>query len=298
MNRYLAALAAATLMVAMGFATASAGVVITETETVVSGQPAGQTPQPKTRTMMIEGNKQKTIMDGGREVITDLDKGVTIVIDPSKKRYFERPFPPPNMMGHAPGAPNPSQFTKTGKSRTVAGYPCDDYDGKGKFPMGDFTVISCVSTKAPGAAEFTKFQKTMMAKLKDTQLAMPVNPPDGIPMVQDTTTKVNITSMPNLPPETVEKLKKQFADRPPIVTKVELTKLEEKKLPASEFAIPAGYTKREPMMGMPGMGGHPMSSAGGSSSMAGGSSSAGGSSKGAGAASGNAPLTVAPPANP
>src|ERR1019366_933220 len=193
-----------------------------------SGAPAGQSQQPRTRTMMIEGNKQKTIVDGGRAIITDLDKGITLVIDPAQKSYFERPFPPPNMMGHAAGSigMHVSEFTKTGKTRTVSGYTCEDYNGSGKFPMGDFTVVSCVSTKAPGAAEFSKFQKTMMDKLKDTQLAMPANPPDGIPLVQDTSTKVSVMNMPNLSPEAAEQLKKQFANHPPIVTKIEVTKVE------------------------------------------------------------------------
>ena len=69
MNKYLAALVAAIGLVASAFTPASAGLVMTETETMVSGhpggQPGGQPPQPRERTMMIEGNKQKTIMEGG-----------------------------------------------------------------------------------------------------------------------------------------------------------------------------------------------------------------------------------------
>lgn len=260
MNKYLAALVAAIGLVASAFTPAAAGLVMTETETMVSGhpggQPGGQPPQPRERTMMIEGNKQKTIMEGGRAIITDLDKGTTTIIDPAQKVYIERPFPPPGMMGQGMGAHGmqAAEFTKTGKTRTVAGYKCEDYKGEGKFAMGEFTVVSCVSTKAPGAAEFSKYQKAMTAKLKDTQLAMPASLPDGIPLTQDTTTKLGGTSMPNLPPKAAEQLKKQFANRPPMVTKVEVTKLEERKIAASEFEVPAGYTKREaPMM----MGGHP-----------------------------------------
>ncbi len=289
MKKYLTTLAAVIALVAMGFATASAGVVITETETMVSGQQGGGAPQPRQQTMMIEGKKQKTIIDGGRTIITDLDKGTTLVVNPTRKHYFERPFPPPGKMGAPAGGMHPSQFTRTGKTRTVAGNKCEDYNGAGKFAMGDFTVVSCVSTTAPGAAEFTSFQKAMTAKLKDTPFAVPANLPDGIPLVQDTTTKMSIENMPNLSAQAAEQLKKQFENRPPIVTRTEVTKIEARKIPAGEFEVPANYTMKDPMRPPPGMTGH-MGGGNGSSSGAGSPGHAGGS--------GDAPLSVAPPANP
>lgn len=295
MNKHLAALVAAIGLVTLAVATASAGVILTETETTVSGQPVGQPPPPaRAQTMMIQGSKQKTVIEGGRTIITDLDKGTTVILNPAQKTYFERPFPPPGRMGAPAGGMKASEFTKTGKTRTEAGYKCQDYNGSGKFAMGDFTVVSCISTSAPGAAEFTKFQKKMTAKLKDTQFAMPANLPDGIPIVQDTTTKMNISNMPNLPPQAIAQLKKQFANRPPIVSKIQVTKVESKDIPASEFEIPAGFTKREPMMGHPpGMHG----GMGGQGHMMGGGSSNGGN-LGGGATAGDAPLTVAPPPPP
>jgi hypothetical protein len=299
MNKYLAALMAALGLVASGFTPAAAGVLMNETETMVSGQPNGQpAPPPRQQTMMIQGNKQKTVVDGGRVIITDLDKGTTLVINPAQKNYFERPFPPPGRMGAPAGGMHASEFTKTGKTQTVAGYKCEDYNGSGKFAMGDFTVVSCISTGAPGSAEFSAFQKKMTDKLKDTPFAMPANLPDGIPLVQNTTTKMSITNMPNLPPQAAEQLKKQFANRPPIVTKIEVTKVEAKNFPASEFEVPADYTKREPTMAHPpGMG---MGGGMGSRPMAGGSGGSSAANLGGGATAGDAPLTVAPPppANP
>jgi hypothetical protein len=121
MNKYLAALMAALGLVASGFTPAAAGVLMNETETMVSGQPNGQpAPPPRQQTMMIQGNKQKTVVDGGRVIITDLDKGTTLVINPAQKNYFERPFPPPGRMGAPAGGMHASEFTKTGKTQTVA----------------------------------------------------------------------------------------------------------------------------------------------------------------------------------
>ena len=233
---------------------AIAGVVINETESIVSGQP----PKSRDRTVMIEGNKEKMIMDN-REIITDLDKGTMFIVEPDKKTYVEMPFPPQGMMGQAAGglAMHAMNFTKTGKSRTVAGNKCDEYSGAGKFAMGEYTIISCIASKAPGAEEFSKFQKAMMAKLKDTQMALTSNIPDGVPMAQDVTTQMHPFNMPNLPPEAAAQMKQQMANRPPTVTKSEVSKVESKKIASSEFEIPAGYTKQE--MGMPmGMGPHGM----------------------------------------
>jgi uncharacterized protein DUF4412 len=242
------------MVMLLGSSAAWGGVVMTETESMVSGP----TPRTAQRTVMIEGNREKMLTDRN-QIITDLDKGVIYIIDPAKKSYMEMPFPPQGPMKSMIGGPAMhTTFTKTGKSRTVAGYKCEEYTGTGKFMMGDFSVVSCVSSGAPGAKEFSKFEKAMMAKLKDSSLALPSNLPDGVPLAQDTTTKMSGMAMPNLPPEAAAQLKQQMANRPPIVTKTEVTKLEVQKIADSEFQVPEGFTKREnPMMGG-GMMGHPM----------------------------------------
>jgi len=273
MKRSLVVAAAVAAMVASVSFAAWAGVVINETETVISGQPAGIAMQPHQRTLMIEGDKQKMVLDGGRSVIFDLDKSTMDIIDPAQKNYIEAPFPPRGMMAQNIGGPglHASEFAKGGTSRTVASYKCDDYHGSGKLPMGEFSMVYCASSKAPGAAEYSAFQKAMAAKLKEAGVSLPGRLPDGIPLVQETTTRIGLIDSPNLPKEAAEQLKKQFADRPPMVTKTEVTKVEEKKIAAAEFQVPAGYTKRETPMGLgmghPGMGGHAMMGPGGHAMM-------------------------------
>ncbi len=243
MKKLVSAAVAATICAVLSSG-AFAGVVITETESTVSGAP----PKSNERTLMIQGNKEKMITPQ-YQVITDLDKGVMSMVNPADKSYTEMPFPGP--MAHAMGAGvRPAEFKKTGKSRTVAGHKCNDYEGQGKFMMGDFDVISCISTSAPGAKEFTGFEKTMQDKLKGTQMAMPSNIPDGVPLAQETTTKVGNINIPNMPPDAAAKLKEQYANRPPVVTKTEVTKIVEQKLPDDTFTVPSGYTKREHPMGM------------------------------------------------
>jgi hypothetical protein len=265
MNKRLVVLAATLAVLASTFAPAVAGVVITETETMVSGAPAGQkVPPPRERVIMIEGMKQKMVLDGGRYVVFDINKSTMDIMDPAQKNYIEMPFPPHRMMAQTIGGPamHIDQFTKVGTSHTIAGYKCDDYKGSGKMPMGEMSMVDCVSTSAPGASEYTAFQNAMMAKLKQSENSLSVKVPDGIPLAQDVTTKFGNLNLPNLPPAAQEQLKKQLANRPPMVSKTEVTKIETKKIADSEFAVPAGFTKRELGMGMglgrPGAGGHMM----------------------------------------
>lgn len=270
MKKFLALMAG--VLLTLGSSAAWGGMVMTETESTVGGA----TPRTSQRTVMIEGNREKMITDRN-QIITDLDKGVIYIINPAEKTYLEMPFPPQGPMKSMIGGPAMhTNFTKTGKSRTVAGYKCEEYTGTGKFMMGDFSLVSCVSPSAPGAKDFAKFEKTMMAKLKGSSLALPSNLPDGVPLAQDTTTKMTGMNMPNLPPEAAAQLKQQFANRPPIVTKSEVTKIATQKIADNEFQVPAGFTKRENPMGggmmghgMGGMGGHPGMGMGGHPGMGG-----------------------------
>jgi hypothetical protein len=263
MNKRFVTIAVTLAVLASAIAPAAAGVVITETESMVSGAPGGQTPPPRQRTIMIEGKKQKMVLDGGRSVVFDIEKNTMDIMDPTQKSYIEMPFPPHGPMAQSIAGPGMriDQFTKAGTSRTVAGYKCEDYKGSGKMPMGDMSMVDCVSAKAPGAAEYTAFQSAMMAKLKESQVSLPGKMPDGIPLVQEVTTKFGNINMPNLPPAAQEQLKKQLANRPPMVSRTEVSKIETKKIADSEFAIPAGFTKRDmgmrTGMGRPGMSGAP-----------------------------------------
>ncbi len=304
MRKSLGMLTAAAVI--LGYSVAHAGVVMTETDSMSNGG----TPRKSERTIMIEGNKEKLITQRN-EIVTDLDKGALYIIDPATKTYGEMPFPPRGPMAQMVGGPatHAMNFTKTGKSRTVVGYKCVEYTGAGKFMMGDFTVNSCMSTSAPGAAEFSKFQKLMVEKLKSASpTAGPAGGlPEGVPLAQDTTTRMSGTlNLPNMPPEQAAKIREQLAKRPPMVSRTEVTKITEQKLAASEFEIPAGFTKRGPFAprpamggGMSGMGARPGAMGGPGGMSGGGMSTMQGPPPAAGGANGAPlpPLPVAPAGN-
>jgi len=237
--------AAAALAVAIAAVQAGAGVVITQQQTA-----NGQFGEHKTeQTIMIQGNKQKVVTNG-REIITDLDNSVAYMIDPSRSDYVKVAFPPSGplamAMAHSAGA---MDFKKESTSRKILGYSCTDYSGSGSSMGGDYTVTECFSTAAPGASEFTSFQKAMAAKLKAVVPAS--NVPDGIPLASDSVVKMNTMKIPNLSPEQQKKLQAQLANMKPVTTHTEVTKVQVETLPPDTFTVPKGFAQRQ----MPATGG-------------------------------------------
>ncbi len=244
MTKSVAVLACAVVL-ALSAGPALAGVVITEQETITGGMQS----QTAERTLMVQDNREK-VVTAQNTFIIDLDKNVMYVIDPKEKNYSELPFPPQGVVAKLVGGPalHTMNFAKNGKSRDVVGYKCEEYAGSGKYMMAEFSIISCVSNQAPGAAEYSAFQKAMIAKLKSAAVEMPTKYPDGVPLAEDISAKIVISGADaaRLPPDVVEQLKKQLAERPPMVTKTELKQISLKKLDAETFRPPAGFTKSQP----------------------------------------------------
>ncbi len=239
---------------------ASAGVVVDEQQ--VSDRGAGA-PVTHKITVMVQGNKQKSIIDDGKQsLVTNLDNGTRMMISSERKMYVEMPFPSkgmPVMQDAGKGL----DFKKTGEHHTIAGYPCDDYLGTGTMGGNQMTVRGCFSTAAPGAAEFNAFQKAMAAKVKGTPMAMMASAPAGVPLQIDTSMKVTHMMVPGMTPQQAEEFNKRLANRPPVVTHMTVSKISTRQLAANTFTPPAGYTKQSmPMMGG-GMAGHPSPPIGG-----------------------------------
>jgi|YelNatPaOPRAMG01_1025707.scaffolds.fasta_scaffold09226_8 hypothetical protein len=242
MKKLAAAIAAIAVFTASSVA--MAGIVLVQKEQVTG---TGQ-PQSTERTLMIQGNKEKMV-SGTHQVITDLDKGTMYIIYPSRKVYVEMPFPPTGPMAKMMGKPafHGAQFKKTGKSRTVAGFKCQEYTGSGKFESGEYTINECVSANVPGAAEFLAFEANMVKKLKGSAYDMSSEHPmpHGVPLAQDASTRLTKIAIPNLPPKEAEKLQQEIKNHPPIVSRVEVEKISVENLPASTFEVPAGFQKQE-----------------------------------------------------
>ena len=240
--RKLTALVAG-MTLAMTTLPAAAGVVITQKQHVTAGTNSREDEQ----TISVQGNKQKMVSQR-HTIITDLDKGMMYVIDPQQKSYFEIEFPPKGHMAAMMAASTNAamNFKKTGTTHEIAGYKCTDYNGAGHMMQGDYTVKECFSTDAPGAQEFAAFEKKMADKLKSAGTSQPSGEvPGGVPLALDSTMKLGNISVPGMPPEQAAKINQMMAKRPPVVTSTRVVKIESKTLADSDFAIPAGITKRE-----------------------------------------------------
>jgi Domain of unknown function (DUF4412) len=199
------------------------------------------------QTISVQGNKQKMVTER-HTIITDLDKGKLYVLDPNAKTYFEVPFPPKGQMAMmmASNTAAAMNFKKAGTTRAIAGYKCTDYDGGGHMMAGTYTIKECFSTAAPGAEEYAAFQKNMADKLKSSGASPGTGEvPSGMPLALDSTMKMGNVNVPGMSPEQAAKINEMMAKRPPVTTSTVVEKIETKKLAASDFEIPADYTKRE-----------------------------------------------------
>jgi hypothetical protein len=231
------------MTLAMTAIPAAAGVVITQKQHVTSGPNTRDSEQ----TISVQGNRQKMVTER-HTIITDLDKGKMYVLDPKAKTYFEIEFPPQGPMAQMMAASQNSamNFKAAGTTRDIAGYKCTDYNGGGHMMSGDYTVKECFSKNAPGAGEFTAFEKSMTDKLKSVGSSKPTGDvPTGVPLALDSTMKMGNVSIPGMAPEQLAKINEMMSKRPPVTTTTVVEKIESKKLADSDFAVPDGFTKKD-----------------------------------------------------
>jgi hypothetical protein len=240
------------MTLAMTALPAAAGVVITQKQHVTSGANTRDSEQ----TISVQGNRQKMVTER-HTIITDLDKGKMYVLDPKAKTYFEIEFPPQGPMAQMMAASQSSamNFKAAGTTREIAGYKCKDYNGGGHMMSGDYSVKECFSKNAPGAEEFTAFEKNMTDKLKSASTSTPSGEvPGGVPLALESTMKMGNVSISGMPPEQLAKINEMMAKRPPVTTTTVVEKIETKQLADSDFAVPEGFTKKD-IPSAPGPGG-------------------------------------------
>jgi len=145
-------------------------------------------------------------------------------------------------------------FKTAGTTREIAGFKCTDYNGGGHMMSGDYSVKECFSKDAPGAEEYTAFEKSMTEKLKSAGTSKASGDvPGGVPLALDSTMKMGNVAIPGMAPEQLAKINAMMANRPPITTTTVVEKIESKKLADADFTVPEGFTKKE-TPGAPGAG--------------------------------------------
>jgi hypothetical protein len=232
-------------------ALARAGVVVDEVQII--DQPTGQKVN-RSRTVMIEGDKQKSIIDNGkRTVITDLSKGTMTMLDGTRKTYVQFPFPPKGNMAAMQAGLSPTlSFKKTGAQEKLIGYSCEDYSGSGTVGGNSVSMSGCFSDSAPGAADYSNFQRKMADKVKGTPMAnMGMGQiPGGVPLRLTVTTKIVNVPTAGMSSEQANSVNQMLAHRQ-FVTDTTVSKISTESLPADSFEVPSGYQKQAmpPMFG-------------------------------------------------
>jgi hypothetical protein len=247
----ITALLGGALTLAMLAAPAIGGVVITQQITKSGGYNANPNAAPTEETVMVQGGKQKVI-DKKFVMIIDADNSTMYVLNPESKIYYQQDFPTGKVSTLAASASAAKQMKKTGQTRTVAGYKCVEYTGSGHVMRGDFTMTECLSTEAPGAAEWAAYQKMFSEKTKGAQLDSGGEIPDGIPLESNSSLKLGTATIPGMSAEQTAQFHKMLANRPPNVMKTAVTKVVVEKLSPDTFEVPKDYTKRE-LPAMPSM---------------------------------------------
>jgi hypothetical protein len=223
-------------------ALARAGVVVDEQQII--DQPSGQKVN-RSRTVMIEGDKQKSIIENGkRTVITDLGKGTMTMLDGSRKTYVQFPFPPKgNMAAMQAGMAPTISFKKTGAHETLIGYSCEDYSGSGTVGGNSVSMSGCFSDSAPGAPDYTNFQRKMADKVKGTPMANMGQIPQGVPLRLTITTKIGNVPTAGMNAQQANSVNQMLAHRQ-FVTDTTVSKISTESLSADSFEVPSGYQKQ------------------------------------------------------
>lgn len=224
-------------------------------ESITQGGPAGDSGSPST-TYMMPG-KMKHVTDDGNVIIVRLDQQKMYTLKPAEKSYWEMTFtemeqllkattakmeamkgqmqdqlknlPPEQremvekMYGmSAGGKKEPVSISTTGKKKTIVGYPTTEYVAR----QGEKEMMSMYVTK--GIGEFDRMRRDW-EQFNKRLLSMGGGFAEGM---AEAYTKVEGFPM----------------EMEIMGATTTVTKLEKKATPASEFDVPAGFTRTKPPM--------------------------------------------------
>ena len=228
-------LTATTAIIVIAFASlASAGVVISQTEEKAG--PGGQTAED--RTIYVQGNKEK--IDSPRtQTIADLDRHVLYVVDVSRRVYAEVPLRAVQQPAEPGGssAAGSVRLQRTGVTRNVGAYPCQEYRGGGGNGAGRLSVSACVSKQAPGANEVAQFDRNMMEQLTGASpQSFAKDASAGMVLEENSVLQVRVPQSSS---------QDHSAGELSVTSKRRVNDIKVKQLPAAFFKPPEGFNKVE-----------------------------------------------------
>jgi hypothetical protein len=133
---------------------------MTVVQKVKSGGMMGQGPSEKTMTMYLKGDKFRVdsgSAPNGSYSLIDIKEKKMYMVETDKKQVLVMPADMMQDAGKMMGAGAKSTVEKTGKTKTINGYKCEEYMVKTTSPMmsvtGDMWVTQDIDT-----SEFEKFK--------------------------------------------------------------------------------------------------------------------------------------------
>lgn len=227
--------AAITAISVIAFASfACAGVVISQTEEKAG--PAGHSAE--SRTIYVQGNKEKIDTPHG-QTIADLDRSVLYIVDVNRRAYEEVPLHAAAQSPQQPGgsaSDTAVRLKRTGASRKVGAYPCEEYRGGGGNAVERLSVSACVSRQVPGANEVEQFDRRMLRQMTGVPAASGKDSSAGIVLEETSKLEVNVPAAHGQQP----------APKIAATSKRRVNDIKLQQFPSTFFKPPEGFSKVEP----------------------------------------------------
>jgi hypothetical protein len=229
------------LMAAINPGPARAGVVIEQRISVGNGAAPSAV---RSRTLMLQDDKEKFQIVNGMTVIIDANDRTVMFLDDKNKIFSELPLR--RLIGTSldPNRDVYQAFKSSNRSRELLGFKCQDYTGERNSGPLLTATTACFSTNATGANDFDHFIKTIVrhsGRLEGASI------PAGLPLAIESKRGVNTSFVPpDVSVEEAHRFQRQIAHIPTQITRVDVTKITSVKLSTDTFTAPAGYVRRGP----------------------------------------------------
>ncbi len=229
----------------------TAGTAAADDLTIVSKNTLNGKPGA-TSTSYLTSDHVRMAQDGGHDIIIDLKTGVTITLDDGKKTYYtttkqdmeqfaakmqEKMNDPQMKKGMemmakmSEGMAGPIEVTKTGATRSVAGFHCDEW----VITMNAFTTLKeCVTSELQYPVQAFEAYKDYAESMKKMMSGFGAMAQSGAELAE------KMKAMKGYPVATSMKMDVMGQKT---ASETEVIEVRKGSIPASTWEIPAGYTK-------------------------------------------------------
>ena len=229
------------LITLLGPRLARAGVVIEQKISVGSSAAPGSV---KTRTVMLQDDKEKFQIANGLTVIIDANDRTAMLLDDKSKIFTQLPLRRVIGTNLDPNRDLYLAFKSSNRNRELLGFKCQDYAAEKHNGPLLWATTACFSTKATGADDFQHFITALVShsgRLEGASI------PAGLPLAVESKRGVDTSFVPpDVSKQEAQRFQRQISHIPTQITRVDVTRITSAKLSSDTFNAPPGYTRRGP----------------------------------------------------